>query len=114
MLCLRIPTVKDDTAYVRNLSNIGKCVAAARQEQPFVYLMSVLQTKHRIVTRALPSVAVAVILKYLSKKYTVSVTELMAGDGIDETRHTTWGKRVTDIIYWRPPQANISNVSLVH
>lgn len=108
MLCLRIPTVKDDTAYVRNLSNIGKCVAAARQEQPFVYLMSVLQTKHRIVTRALPSVAVAVILKYLSKKYTVSVTELMAGDGIDETRHTTWGKRVTDIIYWRPPQANIS------
>lgn len=57
---------------------------------------------------ALPSVLVVMLMRYLSKKYTVAVTELMAGDDGGRKRYTTWGKKITDIIYWRPPQANIS------
>lgn len=109
MLCLTLPTFPkfSDTVFLENLLVIKNNLEKARKDQVFVYLMSILQTKHCVMTKSLPSVIVGIILKYLSKKYSVSVTELMANEK-NTRRVTSWGQEVTNVIYWRPPQANIS------
>lgn len=111
MLCLRLPTFPkfSDTKFLENLMTIKANLLTARRNQPFVYLMSILQTKHCIMTKTLPSVIVGIILKYLSTKYSVSVTELMANEK-NTRRVTSWGQEITNVIYWRPPQANISKL----
>lgn len=114
LLCLQVPTVSENNSYPRCLNTVSKSIAHARLHQACIYAVSVLQTKHRIVTRALPSVLVVMLMRYLSKKYTVAVTELMAGGEDCRIRYTTWGERIHEIIYWRPPQANISTIFLVY
>lgn len=115
MLCLRLPTFSkfSDTKFLENLMTIKANLLTARKNQPFVYLMSILQTKHCIMTKTLPSVIVGILLKYLSKKYSVSVTELMANEK-HTRRVTSWGQEVTNVIYWRPPQANISELLIIN
>lgn len=115
MLCLRLPTFPkfSDTKFLENLMTIKANIIKARKNQPFVYLMSILQTKHCIMTKTLPSVIVGIILKYLSTKYSVSVTELMANEK-NTRRVTSWGQEVTNLIYWRPPQANISKYIYIY
>lgn len=109
MLCLRLPTFPkfNDTTFLENLMGVQENLKRARKNQAFVYLMSILQTKHCVMTKTLPSVIVGITLRYLSKKYSVSVTELMANERYTR-RVTSWGQEVTNVIYWRPPQANIS------
>ncbi|KAF2896582.1 hypothetical protein ILUMI_09594, partial [Ignelater luminosus] len=109
LLGLRLPVLnaeKDETL-LENLRVIKQNFANAIETQPVSYLLTTLQTKYGVLTNALPATAVEVILKYLSRKYTISITEITSKHP-NITQRTIWGHEVTSAIYWRPPQANMS------
>lgn len=109
LLGLRLPVLnaeKDETL-LENLRVIKRNFANATETQPISYLLTTLQTKYGVLTNALPATAVEVILKYLSRKYTISITEITSKHP-NITQRTVWAQEVTSAIYWRPPQANMS------
>lgn len=108
MLCIHLPILHSDKdgTILENLNDIKKNVQVARETQPVTYLLSIFQTKYGIFSKLLPATFIGIVLKYLSKKYAVSLTEVTSRQP-NVTQKTIWGKEVTSVIYWRPPQANI-------
>lgn len=65
------------------------------------------QARWGALTRSVPSPLARLTMNVLSRKYAVSYAEI--NSPIDTMQRTTlWGKTVDCIVYWRPPQANIS------
>nr|XP_049694565.1 uncharacterized protein LOC110383941 [Helicoverpa armigera]XP_049694566.1 uncharacterized protein LOC110383941 [Helicoverpa armigera] len=58
-------------------------------------------------TRALPSPLARLLLNLLSRRYALSYAEIDAPPNTPP-RKTLWGHNVDAVVYWRPPQANIS------
>ncbi|KAL4708318.1 hypothetical protein ACJJTC_007724 [Scirpophaga incertulas] len=65
------------------------------------------QARCGALTRAVPSPLARLALNVLSRRYAVSYAEITAPPDAT-TRDTLWGQTVDAVIYWRPPQANIS------
>ncbi|GBP37963.1 hypothetical protein EVAR_84950_1 [Eumeta japonica] len=65
------------------------------------------QARCGALTRALPSPVARIALNVLSRRYAVSYAEINAPPD-SAPRNTLWGQQLDYIIYWRPPQANIS------
>ncbi|XP_013200230.2 uncharacterized protein LOC106142857 [Amyelois transitella] len=65
------------------------------------------QARWGALTRAVPSPFAKLTLNVLSRRYAVSYAEIDAPLGSRE-RKTLWGQTVDYVVYWRPPQANIS------
>lgn len=108
LIGLRLPVLnaeKDET-FLENLRVVKNNFASAIEAQPISYFLTILQTKFGVLTNALPSTFIEVLLKYLSRKYTISITEITTDN--NNIQRTTWGQDVTSAIYWRPPQANMS------
>ncbi|KAI5637392.1 hypothetical protein NE865_09823 [Phthorimaea operculella] len=65
------------------------------------------QARCGALTRAVPSPFARLTLNLLSRRYAVSYAEIHAP--VDARQRTTlWGQTVDYVVYWRPPQANIS------
>ncbi|KAJ8972055.1 hypothetical protein NQ317_010924 [Molorchus minor] len=109
ILCLNlaIPNPEEDTTYSDHLSEIKKTFRSSLEKQGLSHLLTMLQTKFGILTKFLPSIILSIYLKYLSMKYAVTVTEVTSRYP-NVTQKTIWGREVTSVIYWRPPQANTS------
>lgn len=109
LIGVRLPVLsseKDET-FLENLSVVKHNFTKAMDSQAISYLLTILQTKYGILTNFLPATLIQVLLRYLSRKYTISITEI-TNNYNNATVRTTWGKEVTNVIYWRPPQANMS------
>lgn len=109
LIGLRLPVLsseKDET-FLENLRVVQDNFAKAIDSQAVSYLLTILQTKYGTLTNFLPATLIQVLLKYLSRKYTISITEI-TNNYNNTTVRATWGKEVTNVIYWRPPQANMS------
>ncbi|KAJ8733425.1 hypothetical protein PYW08_001723 [Mythimna loreyi] len=65
------------------------------------------QAKCGALTRALPSPLARLVLNVLSRRYALSYAEIDSPPHAPP-RKTVWGHDVDAVIYWRPPQANIS------
>lgn len=105
MLCVNLPILNKQMNLIENLLLIKNNFEIAREEQTFTYLLSIMQTKYGIFSKLLPSTFIGIALKYLSKKYAISFTEITTKH--PNVKHTTiWGQEVENVIYWRPPQAN--------
>lgn len=108
ILCfnLSIPNPDKDN-YFENLLEIKQSFGSALEKQGLSHLLTLLQTKFGYLTDFFPATFLAVYLKYLSRKYPVSVTELTSRYP-NVTQKTLWGQEVNSVVYWRPPQANTS------
>ncbi|XP_018322920.1 uncharacterized protein LOC108735448 isoform X2 [Agrilus planipennis] len=108
-LCFQLPVLKsnDEIALVENLKRITDNLTATINQQPITYLLTLLQTKYGFITNSLPASFLRILLKYLSRRYTISVTEITSSYP-NTKQKTIWGEEVTSAIYWRPPQANIT------
>ncbi|KAG5876023.1 hypothetical protein JTB14_009812 [Gonioctena quinquepunctata] len=106
-LNLAIPNPAKETTHIENLLEIKSKFSACLEKQGLSHLLTMLQTKFRILTQFLPSTLLSVYLKYLSRKYAVSVTEITSRYP-NVTQRTLWGQEVKSVVYWRPPQANTS------
>lgn len=65
------------------------------------------QARFGALTRAIPSPVARLILNLVSRRYALSYAEIDAPPHTPP-RQTLWGQEVDAVIYWRPPQANIS------
>ncbi|XP_057660386.1 uncharacterized protein LOC130896374 [Diorhabda carinulata] len=108
ILCmnLAIPDPDDGTNEIETLLDIKKKFKASLETQGLSHLLTILQTKFRFLTQLLPPTVLSVYLKYLSRKYAVSVAEITSNYP-NVTQKTIWGQEVSSVIYWRPTQANM-------
>lgn len=109
ILCLNLPILdqEKDTTQLENLIEVRNNFQNSLEKQGLSHLLTVLQTKFGVLTKFLPSFAVSIYIKYLSRKYAITVTELTSRYP-NVTQRTLWGQEVSSVIYWRPPQGNTS------
>jgi hypothetical protein len=112
ILCLNLPILdpEKEVSVLENLVEIKNNFRNSLDRQGLSHLLSLGQTKFGLLTKILPLSLLAVYLRYLSRKYAVSGTELTSRYP-NVSQRTLWGQEVSSVIYWRPPQAN-SSVSL--
>lgn len=82
-----------------------------RQNQFALFLLYIVQRRYDILTKILPQCWIRLLFNYLSNRYTVSITKL--ADGCPHINQpdigvTLWGDTIRDIVYFTPPQSNIS------
>ncbi|CAG4991936.1 unnamed protein product [Parnassius apollo] len=100
MVCLSLPI----GATPRRIASV---ISEACNRQRALSGAWALQTRCGVLTRSVPSPLARLTLNLLSRRYAVSYAEINAPPDA-RTRTTLWGQTVDHIIYWRPPQANIS------
>lgn len=100
MVCLALPvggTPRRIASVVEQACSRQRALAAAWAAQ----------ARCGALTRALPSPIARLSLNLLSRRYAVSYAEI--NSAVDaKPRTTLWGQTVDFVVYWRPPQANIS------
>lgn len=107
ILCLTLSSLQSQKDMLQVLRDIHENFLEASEKQALVSLLSLLEIRHGILTKLLPYTFLSVLLKYLSRKYAISFTEVTSRSP-NVTQRTLWGQEVVSAIYWRPPQANIS------
>lgn len=107
ILCLTLSSLQTENDMVQVLSEVHGNFLEASEKQALVSLLSLLEIRHGILTKLLPYTFLSILLKYLSRKYAISFTEVTCKCP-NVTQTTLWGQEVISAIYFRPPQANIS------
>lgn len=87
---------------------IRQTIQNVEQNQPIRRLIYWGQHYFDCFSKCLPIFLSSVFLKYLTKKFSVTITEI-SGENNDLEKNfiTLWGDDVSDLIYFQPPQANI-------
>lgn len=109
IICLNLPIAdpQSDKSQLDNLKELEVKFRKSLETQSLSHMLSLCQTKFGILTKLVPSTIVSVYLKYLSRKYAITFTEV-SNKYPNVTQRTLWGQEVVSVVYWRPPQANTS------
>ncbi|XP_069358163.1 uncharacterized protein [Maniola hyperantus] len=100
MVCLSLPV----GATPRRIAAV---VDEACKRQGLLAAGWAAQARSGALTRSVPSPLARLTMNVLSRKFAVSYAEINAP--VDKRERTTmWNKTIDYVIYWRPPQANIS------
>lgn len=115
LLCLPLPTKTPINDPVVCLQALQCSLHQARSHQAALYLASTYQMDYGLLPKVLPTVFARVLLNMLSRRYAVTLTQVDNSSSIIEkqTRRLLWGQEVENIMYWRPPQANISKYKIL-
>lgn len=107
ILCLNlsVPDPEKGISHMENLLEIRRKFNASLEKQGLSHLMTMLNTKFGFLTKLFPAPILSIYLKYLSRKYAISVAEITSRYP-NVTQRTLWGQEVSSVIYLRPPQAN--------
>lgn len=94
---------------VKQLVNIRQQIKQTRDQQIVFYLMSLIQIKFDFLTTVLPSIWLQVIIGFLSKKFSITVTEVLGFNDLEPNEYfTTYNMEIIDVLFFRTPQANFS------
>nr|CAD7461595.1 unnamed protein product [Timema tahoe] len=114
LLCLPLPTKiprGDNNDPVEGLKAIQRIVSQARGRQPALYLASQWHIDGGLLTKLMPSLLARLLLNHLSRRYAVMLTEVAPHSRDELRRNLVWGQEIENIMYWRPPQANICEIT---
>lgn len=100
MVCLALPV----GATPRRIAAVVE--EACKRQGPLAAAWAA-QARCGALTRSVPSPLARLTMNALSRKFAVSYAEINAPMDTSE-RATMWGKAIDYVVYWRPPQANIS------
>lgn len=107
LACLALPVAdagKDPVLLVRE---VRQRMRAVRRRQGALWVLSSWQLERGLLTRLLPQLLVRLHLNFLSRRYAVALTEV-ASLRPDHPAGKLWGQPLQALMYWRPPQANVS------
>lgn len=107
LMCLDLPLWIPDEP-IENLTVTQNALYKARTNQASIYLASLYRFDHSLLPKLLPSVLARILLNALSRKYAVTITQVDATSSERKRRRLLWGQEVESIMYWRPPQGNVS------
>lgn len=105
-LCLKLPMQE---VSAKQLQRIRDNFKVARSNQVALYFLYLLHKRFNILTKFLPSVWTIVIFNYLSRRYTVSITEMTRCNDrqlLQRKPIACWGHTIRDALYFSPPQSN--------
>lgn len=105
-LCLKLPLEKISR---NQLKCIRQNFDTARKNQVGLYFLFLLHKKFNILTKILPMVWTVVIFNYLSRRFTVSITEITESKTILFQKRkvaSCWDHKILDVLYFSPPQSN--------
>lgn len=112
-LCIRLPIEKVSK---RQIVKVRQSLQSARRNQTALYFLFVLQRRFDFLTRILPNVWTVILFNYLSRRFTVSITEI-SKNGVTRypQRASTvcWGHPIIDAMYFSPPQTNASKYRVI-
>lgn len=105
-LCLQLPM---EMVSAKQLNQIHRNCETARKNQIGLYFLFLLHKRFNILTKCLPAVWTVIIFNYLSRRFTVSMTEITKSSSSPFQQRTAvacWGHRILDTLYFSPPQSN--------
>lgn len=105
-LCLKLPM--SDVSHAQ-LKQIGDNFSIARENQIGLYYLFLMHKRFNILTKFLPSFYTVILFNYLSRRFTVSITEITKGKNnlfAKGATATCWGHKILDVLYFSPPQSN--------
>lgn len=104
-LCLTLPMGLVST---KQIKQIGDNFRTARDNQIGIYILFMLHKRFNVLARFLPAVWTVVIFNYLSRRFSITVTEIMKTSNSfqPKTTLTCWGHIALDALYFSPPQSN--------
>lgn len=93
----------------KQLKDIGDHIEITRKRQVVTYLLSIVQVNCDFLTLVMPSFLFKAIINLLSKKYSLTITEVLGLNNNEPAEYKTrWNAEIQDVIFFRTPQANNS------
>ncbi|XP_058819675.1 uncharacterized protein LOC131682304 [Topomyia yanbarensis] len=108
---LNLPIEYDDKKLL--FRAIRASITQIRKQQGMLNYLTVVQLRNDFLTDALPMVVMKLLMNYLSRRFALTVTEVIENRCAGE-RKNLLGHTIRDIIYFRPPQSNTSVSITVH
>lgn len=105
-LCLKLPMARVSR---KQLHRIRQNFDVARSNQIGLYFLYLLHKRFNMFTNILPAVWTVIIFNYLSRRFTVSITEMARCTDRQFQQRTAvacWGHIIRDALYFSPPQSN--------
>lgn len=92
----------------RQLKQIRQNFRTARENQIGIYFLYLLHKRFNVLTKFLPSVWTVVIFNYLSRRFSITITEITRNKNSLQQRAniTCWGHNLVDVLFFSPPQSN--------
>ncbi|XP_055613168.1 uncharacterized protein LOC129759680 [Uranotaenia lowii] len=90
------------------IKQIRLSIEKIRRQQVMVNFLTIVQLKHDLMTNALPVVISKLLMNYLSRRFAITVTEVIENQANAGARKNLLGHTIRDIVYFRPPQSNTS------
>lgn len=104
-LCLILPMEKVTR---KQLKQIRQNFRTARENQVGIYFLFLLHKRFNVLTKFLPAMWTVIIFNYLSRRFSITVTEISRNRNSLQNRAniTCWGHNVLDVLFFSPPQSN--------
>jgi WS/DGAT C-terminal domain len=94
---------------IKQFIEIRNRIHQTQRHQAIVYIMSIIQIRFDFLTTAIPSIWLKLIINFLSKKFSLSISEVYGIDEFEPVDFKTYYKaEIEDVIYFRTPQSNNS------
>lgn len=97
----------------KQLKQIRQNFKTARENQVGMYFLFLLHKKFNLLTKFLPAMWTVIIFNYLSRRFSVSVTEITRNSisfNHQKANITCFGRPVLDALFFSPPQSNGSKI----
>lgn len=97
----------------KQLKQIRQNFRTARENQIGIYFLFLLHKRFNVLTKFLPSIWTVVIFNYLSRRFSITITEITRNKNSLQQRAniTCWGHSLVDVLFFSPPQSNGSECS---
>lgn len=104
-LCLILPM---DKVSRKQIKHIRQNFRTARENQVGIYILFLLHKRFNLLTKFLPAMWTVIIFNYLSRRFSITVTEITKNCNSfhQKANITCWGHTVLDALYFSPPQSN--------
>lgn len=98
----------------KQLKQIRQNFKIARENQIGMYFLFLLHKRFNVLTKILPAMWTVIIFNYLSRRFSVTVTEITKNLNSfhQRTNITCYGRPVLDALFFSPPQSNGSKILL--
>ncbi|XP_034242144.1 uncharacterized protein LOC117645810 isoform X2 [Thrips palmi] len=107
LACLALPVADAGKDPVQLVQEVRSRMLQVRRRQSALWVLSSWQLERGLLTRLLPQLLVRLHLNFLSRRYAVALTEV-ASVRPEHPAGKLWGQPLHSLMYWRPPQANVS------
>lgn len=98
----------------KQLKQIRQNFRTARENQVGIYFLFQLHKRFNVLTKFLPTMWTVIIFNYLSRRFSITVTEIVRNKNMLQQRAniTCWGHNVLDVLFFSPPERNGSKFDL--